>query len=112
MTRLYEAMGKRIAVGPLGSGTYDLANYFLPVVGLTPDNTTLLNLSFADAAQQLADGAVDVAIFVVSDSSPLPGEPINTPDIELMSVSGACQCIRLLLSLAERARRCPRPVPT
>ena len=89
MTRLHQAIGKRIAVGPLGSGTYDLANYFLPIAGLTPDNTTLLNLSFADAAQQLTDGTADVAIFVVSDSSPLPWQLINTPGIELMSVSRA-----------------------
>ena len=57
MTRLSQAIGKRIAVGPAGSGTYDLANYFLPIAGLTPDNTTFLNLSFVDAAQQLRDGS-------------------------------------------------------
>ena len=89
MTRLNEAMGKRIAVGPLGSGTHDLASYFLPKAGLTPENTTLLNLSFVDAAQRLQDGAVDVAIFVVSDSSPLPWQLISTPGLELMSVSRA-----------------------
>ena len=61
LTRLSQAIGKRIAVGPKGSGTYDLANYFLPIAGLTPDNTTLVNLSFADAAQQLTDGTADVA---------------------------------------------------
>ena len=89
MTRLNEAMGKRIAVGPLGSGTHDLASYFLPKAGLTPENTTLLNLSFVAAAQRLQDGAVDVAIFVVSDSSPLPWQLISTPGLELMSVSRA-----------------------
>ena len=89
MTRLHQAQGKRIAVGPLGSGTYDLASYFLPIAGLTSDNTTILNLSFADAAEQLTNGAIDVAIFVVSDSSPLPWQLINTPGIELMSVSRA-----------------------
>ena len=89
MTRLHQAEGKRIAVGPLGSGTYDLSSYFLPEAGLTPENTTLLNLSFVDAVEQLTNGAIDVAIFVVADSSPLPWQLINTPGIELMSVSRA-----------------------
>lgn len=89
MTRLYEAMGKRIAIGPVGSGTYDLANYFLPIAGLTPENTNFLNPSFVDAAQQLVDGTADVAIFVVSDASSLPWELIRKSNIELMSVSRA-----------------------
>lgn len=89
MTRLHQALGKRIAVGPKGSGTFDLANYFLPIAGLTPENTTFLDLSFADAAQQLTSGAIEVAIFVVSDASGLPWQLLRTPDIELMSVSRA-----------------------
>ncbi len=89
MTRLSQAMGKRVAIGPVGSGTHDLANYFLPIAGLTPENTTFLSPSFADAAQQLEDGTADVAIFVLSDSSSLPWQLIRTPGIELMNVSRA-----------------------
>ncbi len=73
----------------MAAARYDLANYFLPIAGLTPENTTFLDLSFADAAKQLAEGAVDAAIFVVSDASSLPWQLINTPGIELMSVARA-----------------------
>jgi uncharacterized protein len=89
VTHLRQAMGKRVAVGPKGSGTYDLANYFLPIAGVTPENTKFLDLTFADAAEQLTNGNIDVGIFVVSDASGLPWQLINTPGIELMSVSRA-----------------------
>lgn len=89
ITRLHQALGRRIAVGPKGSGTFDLANYFLPIAGITPENTTFLDLSFADAAKQLTAGELDVAIFVVSDASGLPWQLLRTPGIELMSVSRA-----------------------
>ena len=89
MTRLHQAIGKRIAIGVEGSGTRDLAASLLQQAGLTADNTKFLNLTFAEAAQQLTDGNADVAFFVVSDASELPWQLIRTPGIELMNVARA-----------------------
>jgi TRAP transporter TAXI family solute receptor len=89
LTRLAEAQGKRVSLGLQGSGTYELASSLAAKVGLTPENTTFLNLSFDAAEAQLAAGDIDVALFVVSDASELPWRLIQTPGIALMSVERA-----------------------
>ena len=57
--------------------------------GITAENSTLLTLSSAEAAQQLKDGDLDVAIFVSGASSPLIRDLALTPGIELLSFSTA-----------------------
>jgi TRAP transporter TAXI family solute receptor len=89
LTRLPQAAGKRIAIGPEGSGTHLLSNNILRQAGVISDTASLLPLSFADAAEQLVAGTVDVAIFVVSDSADLPWDLIRQPGIELMNVERA-----------------------
>jgi hypothetical protein len=89
LTQLGQAEGKRIALGVEGSGTRELAGSLTAQAGLTPENTTLLNLSFEEAAQKLVAGSVDVAFFVLSDESELPWKLIREPGIELMSIENA-----------------------
>lgn len=89
LTRLAQAEGKRVAIGAEGSGTLELAASMTAQVGLTPANTTFLNLTFDEAAAQLAGGGVDVAFFVVSDASELPWQLMREPGIELMDVERA-----------------------
>lgn len=89
LRRLYELIGKRIAVGAEGSGTQYLTTRLLAEATVTPDNSTFVNLSFADAAKQLAAGEVDAALFVVSDAYPLPWELLKNPAIELMNMERA-----------------------
>lgn len=63
MSRLSQFEGKRIAVGQIGSGTRVLALDLLKANGITPGGTTtLVAMDGEDAARQLADGGVDVAI--------------------------------------------------
>ena len=88
-TRLSQANGKRIALGPTGSGTRELAGTMVAQAGLSPANTTLLNLAFDEAAEQLVAGDIDVAFFVLSDASELPWRLIRAPGIELMSMARA-----------------------
>ena len=86
VTRLSQAAGKRIAFGQAGSGTRELGGTLLAQAGLTPDNATLLDLSFDAAAEHLVAGDVDVAIFVLPDTSELPWRLIQEPGIELMNM--------------------------
>lgn len=85
-TRLSQLQGKRIAIGPVGSGTHALAEKLLAESGVTAQNSTFLSLPEAEAAQQLTAGALDAALFVLSDAAPLPWELIKNPALELMSL--------------------------
>ncbi|MGC9940599.1 MAG: TAXI family TRAP transporter solute-binding subunit [Verrucomicrobiota bacterium] len=61
--------GKRVAIGPVGSGTRSLAMTLLQLNGVgTNDTTTLLDLDAADAANALLKGTAD-AVFLMGDSA-------------------------------------------
>jgi len=65
--RVTELKGKRLAVGPLGSGTRALVGKLLAANNLDEKNSTLLELSGEDAAHALIAGTIDAA-FVSGDS--------------------------------------------
>lgn len=56
-----DVKGKRVAVGSAGSGTEANARQILEAYGITYDDITVQYLSFAEAANSLKDGNVDVA---------------------------------------------------
>lgn len=63
--------GKKLAVGPRGSGTRTLALTLLGTNGISPgSNTTFLDLDTDAAAKGLLDGQVD-AVFLMGDSASL-----------------------------------------
>jgi hypothetical protein len=69
MTLLSQLGGKRLVIGPVGSGTRTLATTLLQMNGVgTNDTTTLLDLDAADAANALLKGTVD-AVFLMGDSA-------------------------------------------
>jgi TRAP transporter TAXI family solute receptor len=71
-TLISELTGKRLAIGPEGSGTHVLAVILLKANGIEPGgNTELLNLGGEEAAQALVDGKVDAA-FLMGDSATPP----------------------------------------
>ena len=69
---LSQLNGKRLAIGPIGSGTRSLALTLLQLNGFaTNDPANLLDLDAAAAASALTNGTVD-AVFLMGDSaSPL-----------------------------------------
>ncbi|MBK8048824.1 MAG: ABC transporter substrate-binding protein [Anaerolineales bacterium] len=79
LVRLSQAKGKRIALGPDGSATHDLAAMMVADARLTPDNTAFVNLSMEEAAQKLVAGEVDLAFFVLTDTNQLPWRLIREP---------------------------------
>jgi TRAP-type uncharacterized transport system substrate-binding protein len=66
---LSDFKGKRLAIGPLGSGTRMLALTLLETNGIVPGgSTTLLDLEAEDAAKALIDDKAD-AVFLMGDSA-------------------------------------------
>ncbi|HUL42255.1 MAG TPA: TAXI family TRAP transporter solute-binding subunit [Burkholderiales bacterium] len=89
--RLSELSGKRLAIGPEGSGTRFLALALLKANGIeTGGSTALLDLSGEDAAQALIHGKIDAA-FLMGDSATVHvmRELFLTPGVQLMNFEQA-----------------------
>jgi TRAP transporter TAXI family solute receptor len=88
---LSELKGKRLAVGPSGSGTRTLALNLLELNGIRQDGPTkLFDLDAEVAAAALTNGTVD-AVFLMGDSaSPkIMKQLLFTPDVQLLSFAQA-----------------------
>jgi hypothetical protein len=88
---LSEFSGKRLAVGPFGSGTRHLALNLLQLNGIeTNGATALLDLDSAEAAQALLNGSVD-AVFLMGDSASreVMSKLLHSPEIHLMDFTQA-----------------------
>jgi len=86
---LTELKGKRIAVGPVGSGTRIVSQKILEVSGVTPENTTLLSLTPRRAAEALNDGSVDAVFLNFSPDSPMLDALLHNPKFRPMSFTDA-----------------------
>ncbi|MEM7582412.1 MAG: TAXI family TRAP transporter solute-binding subunit [Acidobacteriota bacterium] len=84
---LSDLAGRRIAVGPLGSGIRALATRLLADNGIDELNTELLPLSSMEAAAALESGAIDVAMFVSSTEAVYIEPLIANQEVELLSVN-------------------------
>jgi NMT1-like family len=103
ITVLSELAGKRVAIGPQGSGTHLLALALLKSNGIVPGGaTTLLDSSGDEAAAGLANGTLDAA-FLMGDSATPPtlSKLIRTPGIRLMDFSQATAYTRRFTYLNE-----------
>jgi len=88
---LSDLKGKRLDIGPVGSGTRALALALLGLNGIESSNTTsFVDLEAADPAKALLDGTVD-AVFLMGDSaSPkLMRSLLLTPGVELLNFAQA-----------------------
>ncbi len=93
---LSELSGKRLAIGPEGSGTHALALILLKANGIEPGGaTTLLNLGGEEAAKALVDGEVDAA-FLMGDSAtpPIMRKLLWTPGVRLLNFTQADAYVR------------------
>ena len=96
VTRLTALAGRRIAVGPEGSGTRHVALELLAANGIAAgdaDGTVVSDLGGSTAAAALSAGEVDAAVFVTAKYSPLLSDLMARPDLQLLSFarSGAYQ---------------------
>jgi TRAP-type uncharacterized transport system substrate-binding protein len=91
VTRLSQLAGKRLAIGPEGSGTHSLALTLLQTNGISPGGSTSLETGETDvAAEALLAGTVD-AVFLMSDSASRQTllRLLRTPGVQLMSFEQA-----------------------
>lgn len=69
ITTLDDLVGKRVSIGPKGSGSAAVATQFLTLLGLF-DKIDLQYLSFNDSASALRDGHIDA--FFIGGTTPVP----------------------------------------
>ncbi len=86
---LRQLQGKRIAIGPKGSGVRIFSLGLLKVAGLTGPPTEFLDLPYAEANQALLKGKVDAIMTFSAPDNPTILELLNAKDIKLMSMSQA-----------------------
>src|SRR5271167_4982088 len=89
LSDLTQLKGKRIALGPPGSGTRIVSEKILNIGGITPDNTTLLNLTPQRAVDALGDGTIDALFLNFSSDSPILQSLLERPQYRPMSFTDA-----------------------
>jgi TRAP-type uncharacterized transport system substrate-binding protein len=87
--RLSQLKGKRIAVGPAGSGTRISAEQILGKGGVNSETATLLPFAAATAVEALNDGKVDAVWILGSPDSPSVHSLLQNPNVRLMSFPNA-----------------------
>jgi TRAP-type uncharacterized transport system substrate-binding protein len=81
--------GKRIAIGPDGSGVKKFSLELLKIASVTGPSTELLELPFAEAKQALLKDKVDAIMVFGSPENQSILELLNTKDIKLMNMKQA-----------------------
>ena len=89
-TKHESAQGKRISVGPEGSGTRALAVKFLARTGIVQQrDATLLGLAPQVAAEKLLHAEIDAAIMLAAWESPLVQQLLAAEDVNVVNVPRA-----------------------
>jgi TRAP-type uncharacterized transport system substrate-binding protein len=93
---LSELSGRRLAIGPQGSGTHALALTLLKANGIEPGGPTqLLDLAGEAASQALLSGMVDAAFLMGDSATPAVMRTlIHTPGIRLLDFPQAAAYAR------------------
>jgi len=89
LSKLSELRGKRIAVGPEGSGTRAIALQLLSDNSIDENSAEILPLSSNSAADAVAKGNVDAMFLVASARSKLIERLLRTHSVTLMSFDRA-----------------------
>jgi ABC-type nitrate/sulfonate/bicarbonate transport system substrate-binding protein len=84
--RLNELTGKRVAVGPVGSGTQLLAKQLLRANGVHESNATFIHVDTSDVGGSLVRGELDAAIVVASAEAPIVHALAERPELELLDL--------------------------
>lgn len=81
--------GKRVQLGPPGSGTDVMARRILEYHGIDPEtDITSFNDTFADAAEQLRDDTVDAAFAILALPAASIIDVATNTDLRLVSIEG------------------------
>ena len=86
---LTELKGKRIGLGPVGSGSQIVSAKILGISGVTAENSTLINLSPLRALEALNDRSIDALFLNFSADSPFLHTLLKDPRYQPMSFTDA-----------------------
>jgi len=89
MKKHEDLSGRRISIGPEGSGTHALAVTFLARVGIIDQTAKLLTLAPQEASEKLLRGEIDAAIMLAPWESPVIHKLIAADGIQLASLPRA-----------------------
>jgi len=87
--RLSDLAGRRLSVGPEGSGTRPLVTTLLGASSITSANATFLGATASDSAQLLIDGTADAIFFTMAADGELVGRLLREPKVKLLSFDQA-----------------------
>lgn len=93
--RLAQLKGRRIGIGPAGSGTGALATALLKPNGVTAETATLLAIGNGDAIAALKADQLDAIFLAQAPESSAIQALLNDPSVKLMSFSQAEAYTRL-----------------
>ena len=97
---LSELKGKRIAIGPEGSGVRKFAIDLLKLNNSAAPPTVLLDLSSDAANKALLEGTVDAVMIIGAEDNALVKELLYAPKVKLMSFRQAEAYTRLIPALS------------
>ena len=97
---LSELKGKRIAIGPAGSGVRKFAIDLLKLNNIADPPTVLLDLSSAAANKALLAGTVDAVMILGAEDNALVKELLYNPKVKLMNFRQAEAYTRLIPALS------------
>jgi hypothetical protein len=86
---LRQLKGKRIAIGPQGSGQRATTEKILGISGVSPENSTLLNLTTQDAENALSEGQIDALFLPIALDAPILQSLLKNPRLRPMSFTEA-----------------------
>ena len=95
LSDLTQLKGKRIALGPVGSGTRTVSEKILNVSGITSENTTLLSLTPQSAVDALNDGTIDALFLNFSPDSSILHTLLRSTKYRPMSFTDADALTRI-----------------
>ncbi len=96
---LTQLKGKRIAVGPEGSGARYDAERILSRAKINAKTATLLPLAGDGAVEALKNGTADAALLVGGSNAPSVESLLNSPNLRLMNFSPAEAFLRVFPDL-------------
>jgi TRAP transporter TAXI family solute receptor len=99
--RLAQLKGKRVAVGPVGSGTRLSAEMILNKAGINAGTATLLPLAGLDAVRALTSGKIDAAWINGGPNSPAVQALLRDPRFRLMNFKLAEAYTRIFPNLVK-----------
>jgi len=85
-TGIGDLAGKRVSVGPPGSGTEQMARHLLAAHGLSYEDLEPRYLSFSESSSALRDGAIDAAVISVGYPAAAVLEATTTAGVRLLPI--------------------------